>query len=44
MKLSYCDRFDQVQFVMKTKQGNDMTDPIGVVYSKNDTELYWPIG
>ena len=28
---------------MKTKQDNDMTDHIVVVYIENDIELSWPI-
>ena len=30
--------------VMTTRQDNDMTDHIGVIYAKNDTKLSWPIG
>ena len=29
--------------MMKTRQDNDMTDRIGVIYAKNDNELLWPI-
>lgn len=29
---------------MKTRQDNDMTEHIGVVYTKNDIELSWAIG
>lgn len=29
---------------MKTKQDNNVTDHIGVVYAENETELSWPIG
>lgn len=28
---------------MKTKQDNDVTDCIGVVYTENKTRLLWPI-
>ena len=28
---------------MKTRQDNDMTDWIGAVYAKNETELSWSI-
>ena len=28
---------------MKTRQDNDMTDLIGMVYAKNETELSWSI-
>ena len=30
--------------MMKTRQVNNVTDCIGVIYAKNDTELSWPIG
>lgn len=43
MKLSYYDRSDQVQHVAKIKQDNDMTDCIGLVYSKIETKLSRPI-
>ena len=39
MKPSCCDRSDLVQFVMKTKQDNDMIDNIGLVYIKTKIEL-----
>ena len=39
MKLSYSDRSDRVQFVTKTKQNNDVTDCIGVVYVETETKL-----
>ena len=45
MKPSCCDRSDLVQFVMKTKQDNDMIDNIGLVYIKTKIELsghIWP--
>ena len=29
---------------MKTRQDNDVTDRIGVVYTENDIELPWSIG
>ena len=34
MKLSYQDQSDEVQSVMKNKQGNNMTDCIIAVYAK----------
>ena len=34
---------DEVLFVTKTRQDNDMTSYIGVVYAKNETELLRPI-
>ena len=43
MKLSYRDQSNQVRFVMKTRQNNDVTNHIGMVYTKNDTELSGPI-
>ena len=42
-KLSYHDWSDWVLFVMKTRQDNDMTKHIGVVYAENDIELSWAI-
>ena len=36
-KLSSRNRSNWVQFVMKTKQANDMTDRTGMVYSKTKT-------
>ena len=43
MKLNYHDWSDHVQSMMKTKQDNDMTDHIGLVYAKIKTELLWAI-
>ena len=43
MKLNYCDWSDQVWYVMKTKQDNDMIDCIGAVYNGNDIEQLEPI-
>lgn len=43
MKLSYCDRLDQMRFVMKTKHDNDLTNRISAVYIENYTELSRPI-
>ena len=37
LKLSYCDLSDQVWFMMKCEQGNNLTDHIGVVYTGNET-------
>lgn len=42
-KLSYYDQSDRVQYIMKTKQNNDITDRTGTIYAKNDTELSWLI-
>ena len=38
-KLNCLELFDQVQFVMKTRQDNDVTDWTSVSYTVNDTEL-----
>ena len=43
MKLSCCDRSDQVQSKKKTRQDNDMINHIGLVYAENDIELSRPI-
>ena len=43
MKLGYCEQSNWEQFVMKVRQDNDVTDCIGIVYAKNDIELYKPI-
>ena len=37
------DLFDCVGFVMKTKEDNDVTDCIGVVYAETETKLLEPI-
>ena len=34
-----CDRSDQVPFVMKTRQDNDVIDRKGAKYVENDNEL-----
>ena len=39
IKLSYHDQLNQVQSVMKTGQDNDVTNHIGLFYSKTETEL-----
>ena len=43
LKLNCYDLFDHVQFVMKTKQDNDMANCIATIYVKNKIELSWPI-
>ena len=43
-KLSYHNQSNQVWPITKTKQDNDMTDCIGLVYVENNTELSGPIG
>lgn len=40
-KLSYRDRSNQVQFVMKTRHNNIVTERTGVVYAEKDIELSW---
>lgn len=35
--------FDQVRFVMKTRQDNDVIDRISLVYAENETQLSRPI-
>ena len=39
MKQSCRNRSDQVWFVTKTKQDNDVTDQLGLVNVENDIEL-----
>ena len=36
-KLNYWDLSNQVQFVMKTRQNNDLTNHAGAFYVENDT-------
>ena len=43
MKLSFYDRSDWVQFMIKTKEDSDVIDCIGLVYAKAETELSRPI-
>ena len=43
VKLSYRDQVDQVWSVTKTKQDNNVTDRIGLVYDKFKTERSAPI-
>ena len=42
-KLNWRDLFDRVQFVMKTKQDNDVTDCTNAIYVENEIELWWSI-
>ena len=44
MKLSCRDRSDQVRFMKKISQDNDVTNRIGVVYVKNKIGLSSQIG
>ena len=41
--LYYRDLLDHVRSMMKTKQDNDMINRIGIIYTKNKTELSEPI-
>ena len=41
MKLNYHVRFDKVRYMEKTRQDNDVTNHIDVVYAKILTELSW---
>lgn len=43
MKLSCHNRLDWVRYVMKTKEDNYVTDLIGLVHAKTETELLVPI-
>lgn len=38
-KLNYQDLFDQIHFVIKARQDNDMVDGTSAVYIKNETKL-----
>ena len=42
-RLYRCGLFEQVRFVMKTRQDNDVTNCTGMVYAENEIELSWPI-
>ena len=44
MIMNYYDRSDWVEFVMKIKEDNDVTNCTCVVYIENDTKLSWLIG
>ena len=37
--LNYRDQLTRVSYVTKTRKENDMTNRIGVVYTKNDIKL-----
>ena len=43
MKLNYCDWFDGVQSMWKTRQDNDVTDCIGVINAKIRNKPSWLI-
>ena len=38
-KLDYHDLFDRIRFMMMTKQDNNVTDGISVVYDENEIGL-----
>ena len=42
MKLSCCDQSNYMCAVTKTRQDNNVTDRIGLVYVGNDTKLSRP--
>ena len=42
-KLNYQELSNQVRYVTKTTQDNDMTDRIGMAYTKKKTKLLWLI-
>ena len=44
MKLGYHEQSGQVRSMKKTRQDNDVTKRLGVVYTENNTNLLWPIG
>ena len=43
MKLSYLDQSNRVLFVTKTRQDNDVTGCIGLVYTETQFEISRPI-
>ena len=43
-KQNYRDISDQVQFVIETRQDNDIIDLIATIYDENEIELSWLIG
>lgn len=42
-KLNCCGQSNKVQYITKMRQDNAMTNPIGMVYAKNEVELSLPI-
>ena len=42
-KLNYRELSDQVQYVVKTRKDNNLTDYIGTLCIENDTEFSWLI-
>ena len=42
-KLNCYDRTNEVRSMTKTRQDNDVSDRIGVLYPEIRTELSWPI-
>ena len=43
MIMIYCDWLNQVQFMMKTREDNNVIDCTGAVYTKREIELLWSI-
>ena len=43
MKLNCYDRFDKVQFMIETRQDNDVTYHTTIIYTEIKIELSWPI-
>ena len=43
IKLRVYNWSNSVQSMAKTRHDNDMTDHLGLLYTKNETELSWPI-
>ena len=39
MILNCSDQSDRVQFMTNTREDNDVTNCIGAIYAKNDSEL-----
>ena len=43
LKLNHQNLSNWVQYVMKTKEDNDVIGSTSAVYAKNETKLSWPI-
>ena len=43
-KMNYRNLSNQVQYVMKTRQDNNMIDHVDTVYAEKDTKLSWHVG
>ena len=44
LELKFHDRLNRMRFTMKIRRDNDVTDHIGMIFAKYDTELSRPIG